>query len=52
MNSKQRQTLEAVFAQPVRANVNWKDVESLLEACGADYSRPNLLKQTLIPPSD
>jgi hypothetical protein len=36
MNSRQRRTLEAVFAHPTRSDVEWSDVESLLGALGAD----------------
>ena len=28
-------TLAAIFAQPVRANINWSDIESMLENFGA-----------------
>ena len=35
MNQKQRGTLEDIFADPVRANIAWRDIESLLEALGA-----------------
>ena len=35
MNQKQRKTLEAVFADPVLANVNWQDIENLFVALGA-----------------
>jgi hypothetical protein len=35
MNSKQQKTREAIFAEPVRANVAWSDVESLLVGLGA-----------------
>lgn len=38
MNAKARRTLEAVFADPVRANVRWKDVEALFVAMGAEVS--------------
>lgn len=38
MNKKHRRTLAAIFAEPVRANVNWSDIEALLEACGAEIS--------------
>jgi hypothetical protein len=34
MQGKHRKTLEAIFADPVRANVAWADVESLLGAAG------------------
>jgi hypothetical protein len=36
MNKKHLRTLQAIFAQPVKANVNWKDIESLFSALGAD----------------
>jgi hypothetical protein len=32
MNSKQRETLEAVFADPVSPAIPWADIESLLKA--------------------
>jgi hypothetical protein len=35
---KHRKTLEAIFENPVRANVAWSDVETLLEALGAELS--------------
>ena len=35
MNAKHRKTLEAIFADPVRADILWKDVVSLLKALGA-----------------
>jgi hypothetical protein len=36
MNSKQRKTLEAIFDDPVRAGINWMDIESLIVALGAE----------------
>jgi len=38
MQGKHRKTLEAIFADPVRANVVWTDVESLLGAAGGSIS--------------
>lgn len=38
LKSKHRKTLQAIFDNPVRANIVWKDVESLLVACGAEIS--------------
>jgi hypothetical protein len=35
VNSKQRKTLAAIFADPVKANINWVDIESLLLSLGA-----------------
>lgn len=34
MNSKHRKTLLAIFAEPVRSNVEWREVEALLIALG------------------
>ena len=34
MNSKQRKTLEAIFADPINGNLEWKLIESLLVAAG------------------
>ncbi len=34
MNSRQRKTLEAVFVNPVKSNIAWADIESLLVAVG------------------
>jgi hypothetical protein len=36
--SKHDKTLEAIFADPIRANVKWQDVESLFEHLGAEIS--------------
>ncbi len=38
MNKRQRATMAAIFALPVRANVNWADIESLLVALGAEVT--------------
>jgi hypothetical protein len=38
LSSKHRKTLRAVFADPVRSNVAWRDVEQLLAALGAEIS--------------
>lgn len=38
MNSKHRQTLEAIFARPVAADIRWADIESLFAALGAEKS--------------
>lgn len=35
MNSKNRKTLEAVFATPVPATLEWRHIEALLHAVGA-----------------
>ena len=38
MKSKHRKTLKAIFENPVRSNILWADIESLLIACGAEIS--------------
>lgn len=35
MNSKQRNTLSAIFSKPVPANLEWARIESLFVAAGA-----------------
>lgn len=35
---KHDKTLEAIFAEPLRANINWSDIESLLVNLGAEIS--------------
>lgn len=36
MNNKQRQTLLAIFADPVNGNIEWRRIESLLLALGCE----------------
>ena len=38
LRTKHHKTLQAIFEQPVRANIPWSDIESLLVACGAELS--------------
>jgi hypothetical protein len=38
MKSKHSRTLQAIFENPVRANILWTDIESLLKALGAEIS--------------
>ena len=38
MKAKHRKTLQAIFEDPVRANIPWTDIERLLRACGAEIS--------------
>jgi hypothetical protein len=38
MGPRHRITLEAIFADPVRSNVPWRDIEALRVAVGADLS--------------
>lgn len=36
MNNKQRQTLLAIFSDPVNGNMEWRKIESLLLALGCE----------------
>ncbi len=38
MQNRHRKTLESIFADPVRSNVLWADVEALFLAAGATVS--------------
>ncbi|HIJ64065.1 MAG TPA: type II toxin-antitoxin system HicA family toxin [Rhodospirillaceae bacterium] len=38
MQNRHRKILESIFADPVRANVLWAEVEALFQAVGADVS--------------
>jgi hypothetical protein len=38
MNSRNRRTLEEIFDDPVRSNIEWRDVEGLLRGLDADLS--------------
>ena len=38
MKRRTRRTLDALFAHPTSANIQWRDVETLLRELGADIS--------------
>ncbi|MBS0263051.1 MAG: type II toxin-antitoxin system HicA family toxin [Planctomycetes bacterium] len=38
MGPKHLQTLQAIFADPVRSNIAWRDIEALLAANGAQIT--------------
>ena len=38
MGPKQRRTLEAVFEDPVRSNIPWREIEALFQAAGGNIS--------------
>ena len=38
MKRAHERTLEAVFAHPTSANIDWKDIESLLRGLGAEVT--------------
>ena len=48
MNHKQKHTLEAIFKDPVSGNVHWRDVESLLEALGAELQVTHGARKTFV----
>lgn len=39
MSGKHARTLQAIFDEPVRANINWSDIEGLLSNLGAQISQ-------------
>jgi hypothetical protein len=39
VNRKQTETLKAIFSDPVRADIAWRDFESLLNALGAQVTK-------------
>lgn len=41
MNSKQRKTLEALFSEPIRRNIGWSDVVSLIKGLDGDVIQGN-----------
>ena len=36
MNNKQRKTLERIFDDPIRSDIRWNDIESLMISLGAE----------------
>jgi hypothetical protein len=36
MKRKHRRTLEAIFARPVSANIQWRDIDALFRTLGAE----------------
>ena len=38
MNKKAKRTLEAIYENPVRSDVLWKDIENLLKASGGEIT--------------
>ena len=38
MGPKHRQTLQAIFEDPVRSNIAWRDIEAMLGAAGAEIT--------------
>lgn len=38
MNRKHRRTLVAIYAEPVKSDVEWSDIEALFRALGAEIT--------------
>ena len=38
MNQKHRRTLQAIFDDPIRSNIAWRDIEAMLKAAGGEIS--------------
>ncbi len=38
LNSKHQKTLNAIFENPVKSNISWNDIETMLIALGAEIS--------------
>ncbi len=38
MGPKHKRTLNALFEDPVRSNIAWRDIEAMLKAAGADLT--------------
>ncbi len=41
MNNNQRQTLAAIFTNPISPAIAWRDIESLFKACGGVIKEGN-----------
>lgn len=42
MNAKDRKALIAIFHEPVRSGLTWKDIENLFKALGAEVTEDSL----------
>ena len=38
MNQKHRRTLQAIFDDPIRSNIAWRDIEAMLKTAGGEIS--------------
>jgi len=38
LTAKHRSTLQAIYADPVRSNIAWRDIEMLFIACGGEVA--------------
>ena len=47
MRTKHKKTLQSIFKNPVQAGINWKDIESLFVALGAEVEEGKGSRVTL-----
>ena len=38
LSARHHATLQAIFADPIRSNIAWRDIELLFAACGAEIT--------------
>jgi hypothetical protein len=41
LNNKNRKTLKAIFEDPIRSDIRWDDIESLIEGLGGVITQGN-----------
>jgi len=41
LNNKHKTTLKAIFEDPIRSDIRWSDIESLIEALGGVITQGN-----------
>ncbi len=41
MNNKNKRTYDSIFTDPVPSDINWKDIEKLIESVGGQVSQGN-----------
>ncbi len=41
MNNKNKRTYDSIFTDPVPSDINWKDIEKLIESIGSQISQGN-----------
>ncbi len=49
LSGKHRTTLQTVFAGPVRANIDWVDIEALFVACGGEVQEGRGSRVRVVP---
>lgn len=41
LNSRRKETLDAIFDHPTRANIPWRDIEALFDGLGGEVTQGN-----------